>query len=514
MLAALMSAVASRETAAYQETQARRARFRIPAYPPRMTAPRRELVIATVVLVLVLAIEAAGLRSGRVGLILIGLILALSAAVLVLQTDVRRAAVAAALTCAFTLTWNGWFVGPLRPGDALILVTLVLLVIANPGDAFRAPPWWIKQLTIGIVVVAVLAVILPPDAQYLVQRTVLGATGQPTVDTKGSLVAANLGVAAKFVIAVAAAPLAFVGAALIDRRAARWLGIAFASGAALSGWAATADHFGTNVGHIITRLPNIGSRQVGFANQPNFLAAGVVLAVPFGFWLAASRNRREQFLGFVCLPGLLGGVYASGSRGGAVCAIAVLAVCIVLHPRTRPHAAVVAAVAAVLVVLAGGLFPSIGAEILKTTRLAGNSSTAGSDSVRAIVGAQGVRDFQHYPIRGIGLQASFDASQVYLQELASGGLVLFIAMQTYMLGAIATAWRYLRRNDMAVAILASLVATLGLDFFEADLTDRFYYVPAAILVAMVQTLRTDDAAAAQSSEVIASDHADAQPLYR
>jgi hypothetical protein len=456
-----------------------------------MTARRRELVIAIAVLVPLLAVEAVALRSGTAGLLGIGAVIALAAAFLLLGSDVRRAALVAALVCAFTLTWNGWFVGPLRPGDALILVTLILLLIANPGDAFHAPPWWIKQLAIVIVVVAVIAIVAPVNPIYLAQRIVLGAQGQPTVDTKGSFAAANLGVAAKFVIAVAATPLAFSGAALLDRRAARWLGVAFASGAALSGWAATADHFGANVGHLVTRLPNIGSRQVGFANQPNFLAAGVVLAIPFAFWLAASRNRREQLLGLVCLPGLLGGVYASGSRGGSVCAVVIIAVCIVLHPRTRPHAAAVAGVAAVLVVVAGGLIPEVGHVILKTTRLAGGSSTAGSDSVRAIVGAQGVDDFQHYPIRGIGLQASFDASEVYLQELASGGLILFVAMQTYMLGAIGTAWRYLRRHDMAMAILASLIATLGLNLFEADLTDRFYYVPAAILVAMVQTLRTD-----------------------
>lgn len=477
-------------------------------------ASRRPVLSAAAVLAVVLVVEFVGLKSGTLGLIIVGAVAGIALAVIVLRADLERAGLYAALACAFTLTWNGWFVGPIRPGDVLILVTLMLLAIARPGDAFRAPPWWIKQLTIGIVLVAALAVLLPPDAQYLVQRTVLGATGQPTVDTKGSLVAADLGVAAKFVIAVAATPLAFIGAALLDRRVARRLGIAFASGAALSGWAATADHFGANVGHIITRLPNIGSRQVGFANQPNFLAAGVVLAVPFGFWLAASRNRRERLLGFACLPGLLGGVYASGSRGGAACAIAVIAVCVVLHPRTRPHAAVLAAVAAVLVVVAGGLFPAIGTEILKTTRLAGNSSTAGSDSVRAIVGAQGVRDFQHYPIRGIGLQASFDASQVYLQELASGGLILFIAMQTYMFGAIATAWRYLKRYDMAMAVLASLIAALGLNLFEADLTDRFYYVPAAILVAMVHTLRTEDEAEGHSPEVTASDQPDASALYR
>jgi hypothetical protein len=181
-------------------------------------------------------------------------------------------------------------------------------------------------------------------------------------------------------------------------------------------------------------------------------------------------------------------VYASGSRGGAVCAVLVVGVCVVIHPKTRAHLPIITLAGGFLVGIAAGIVPSIGRAILKATRLAGDSNTSGSDTVRALVGHQGVLDFRHSPIHGIGLQASFDASQVYLQELASGGLILFLAMQIYMLGGLWTSWRYLRRYDMAMACFCSLVAILVLNIFEADLTDRFYYVPAAILVAMVHTL--------------------------
>jgi hypothetical protein len=440
-------------------------------------------------LVGVLAIEGYGLTSGTLGLVAIGAVLAIALSVIVLAGRARWAALGAALACAFTLTWNGWFVGPVRPGDVLILITLLLLAVAEPRRAFRMPPWWISQLALAIIVIALIAIYFPADTTYLLSRTVLDAQGRPTVDTHGPIWRAIVGVAFKFVVGVFATPVAFTGATVLDRRAARWLGIAFATGTALSGWAATADHFGGNVGHIITGLPNIGSRQVGFAWQPNFLAAGVVLAMPFAFWLLASAIRWERLIGLACLIGLVGGVYSSGSRGGAACTVVVLALCILIHPRTRPHAAAIVVAVGIVVVVAGGLIPSLGHEILKTTRLAGGVRTAGSDTVRAIVGAQGVRDFEHYPIAGIGLQASFDASEVYLQELASGGLILFLAMQTYMLGGIVAAWRYLKRYDMAFAVLISLVATLGLNLFEADLTDRFYYVPAAILAAMMHTLR-------------------------
>jgi O-Antigen ligase len=450
---------------------------------------------ASVVIVLfaMIVIEAVALRSQTLGIVLIGAVAGIALVIVLFRANISSIAVAAAYACAFTLTWNGWFLGPVRPGDLLILLTVLLILIADPNDGFRTPPWWVKQLPIAIILVALITIYVPPDPVYLANRLVLTAQGKPTVDTKSSLAAANLGVAFKFIVAVFATPMAFIGAARIDKRAARRLGVAFGAGAALSGWAATLDHFlHTNVGKIITKLPNIGSRQFGFANHPNFLAAGAVLGIPFAFWMLVSAKRNERLLGLVCLPGLLGGVYASGSRGGAVCAVAVVALCVVLHPRTRPHTPQIALAGAVATGIFAGVVPSIGKAILKVTRLSGGIATQGSDTVRGLVGAQGWRDWHHSPWHGIGLQASFDASQVYLQELASGGLILFIAMQIYMAGGIFTAWRYLKRDDMAVALLASLFAVLALNYFEADLTDRFYYVPIAILAAMVHVLDSED----------------------
>jgi hypothetical protein len=59
-----------------------------------------------------------------------------------------------------------------------------------------------------------------------------------------------------------------------------------------------------------------------------------------------------------------------------------------------------------------------------------------------------------------------------------------------MLGAIVTAARRANAEPLAGALLAALLITLVLNVFEADLTDRFYYVPAAILVALVHTADT------------------------
>lgn len=456
-----------------------------------MSERRRATVAIGAALIGLVVLETICLRAGTVGAVVLAVVMLGALAVIALRVvDARRFGIALALACASTLTWNGWFVGPFRPGDVLILLTLACVFVANPDGAFRLPPWWIKQLAIAIVAVAAITIFFPPDPSYLLSRIVLTATGKPTVDTTGTIAAANLGIAFKFVVAVFATPVAFIGAARIDRRAVRWLADAFATGAGLSGAVATTDHLGTDFGRLLTGIPDAGSRQIGFAYQPNFLAAGLCLAAPVAFWMVVTGSTRERALGWCALAGCVGGVYASGSRGGAVSVVLVLALSIVIQRRTRSYAPYLGLVVVFVGAAVVAFVPSLGHEILRTTRLVGGPATAGSDSVRSIVGAQGVRDFQHSVLHGIGLQVSFDASQVYLQELASGGLLLFAAMSVYLLGAIGTAARRMNVDPLAGALLAALLITLVLDLFEADLTDRFYYVPAAILAALVHTADT------------------------
>ncbi|MGH8961041.1 MAG: O-antigen ligase family protein [Jatrophihabitantaceae bacterium] len=450
----------------------------------------RSALSTAILLAIVLLLEAYGLRSGTTGIVLVAMVGAIALGVVCFRVDLRWAGVGAAVAAAFTLTWNGWYVGPLRPGDILVLVSLLCFLLADPNGAFRTPPWWVKQLAIVVVLIVAIQIYFPPDPVYLSQRIVLNATGQPTASTSGSLLSANLGVAFKFIVAVVATPMVFTAAALVERRAVRWLAAAFATGAGVSGLVALADHFGTDLGRIVTGIPNVGSRQLGFSDHPNFLAAGLTLAAPLAFWLLPSRSRFERLVGAAALLGCVGGVFASGSRGGAVCIVVVLAISVLLHERTRGYAPMIGLAAVLVVGIIIAFVPSVGATLLRVTRLGGGTATAGSDSVRAIVGAQGVRDFHHSPISGIGLQVSFDASQVYLQELASGGLILFSAVSVYMLGAIITAFRRMR-EPLVAALLAALLITLALNVFEADLTDRFYYVPAAILIARVLTARED-----------------------
>lgn len=450
-----------------------------------LKARRGGTTIAPVLLAMV-AIETFALRADTLGVVVIGVVAGVALVIVVSSADLGRVGVGSAYLCAFTISWNGWFVGPVRPGDVLILITLLCFAGSADATVFRSPPWWIKQLVFALVLGVVLIVLFPPDPQYLAQRVRLDAGGAVLPYQSGSISLDNIAIATKFIVAVAALPVGLTAAALVDRRAIRWLPIAFAVGTGLSGAAAFVDHTGiASVGKIITGLPNIADRQIGFATHPNFLAAGLVLAIPFACWMITSRVRWERGLGVLALASMLGGVYASGSRGGAVCAVGAVLLAFALLPRTRPHLPGILLGTATLAGIVAVLLPALGLAILRVTRLAGNPTTTGSDIVRSRVAHQGVTDFLDFPLHGIGLQASTDASQVYVQELAAGGLLLFTAMSVYMLGSGLAAWRLAPRNSLASAVLASIVATLALNIFEADLTDRFYYVPEAILVAIV-----------------------------
>jgi hypothetical protein len=449
----------------------------------------KEFVGIAIVLAIVLAVEVVGLRSGKIGVAIVGLVAVLAVSVIAFRVELRWAGVAAACGAAFTLTWNGWFVGPVRPGDVLVLVALLCFVVVDPNGAFRTPPWWVKQLVFFLILGVLIQVYFPPDLGYLATRTVYNAGGHTSFSKLDNLALVNMGVAAKFIVAVAAIPAAFIGATRVDPRALRWLVISFASGTALSGWVAGADHFGADIGATLTGLPNVSVRTIGFSDHPNFLAAGIVIAVPFAFWLLFTGVRRDRLIGLWSLPGMMLGVYASGSRGGAVCVLVALALCVVAHPRTRTYTLNFAIGGVFLVGAVAVAVPSLGATILRATRLTSSPITEGSDRVRALAGTQGVADFKHAPFAGIGLQASTQASQVYLQELASGGIILFLAVNIYVLGGIVDSIRLMPTTTLAAMVAASLVTTLVLNLVETDLTDRFYYVPGAILIALLDLRR-------------------------
>ena len=95
----------------------------------------------------VIVIEAFALKTGGgTAAVIIGAVAGIAAIGLVVGYDAHKAAMGAAILSCFTLTWNGWYVGPVRPGDLLVLLALILFIVAEPNRRLPMPPWWIKQL--------------------------------------------------------------------------------------------------------------------------------------------------------------------------------------------------------------------------------------------------------------------------------------------------------------------------------------------------------------------------------
>jgi hypothetical protein len=432
------------------------------------------------------AIEAFGLRNGTLGLIAIGGFAGLAVTLVVIRFNMVNLAVYTTYAAAFTLTWNGWFVGPARPADVLALMAILFFAFAHTGGHLPRLPKWIWQIVIVVIVVLALNLVFRVDPLYAANRVVLTQKGVATSLSAKPFVSTNFSIAFKFIVATALVPLAFAFAATYSRAMARRLIVLFAVGAAISGWVAILGLYGITTLNKLTGLIAPGApRQIGMAYQPNYLAAGVVLSVPIGVWLLVERDKWSRWLGLFITLGCVLGAYASGSRGGAVCVVGAVAVSIALIPNARKFAApsfFVAITAANAIIL---LLPSVGAKILKVTRLVGASNvTDSSNQARGIAAHQAWLDFVHSPIQGIGYQVSFDAQTVYLQELQAGGLLLLVGMLVYNFGAIVTAYRMIPVQPLAAALCASVIGSLALDIFEADITDRFYYVPIAAIVAL------------------------------
>jgi hypothetical protein len=435
-----------------------------------------------------LATEGLALVAGSRTAVLAAGVLAGISLLVVARASLAKLALGSAVLASFTLSWNGWLIGSVRPGDLLVLVALILFVLRGAGSAFPHLPRWLTQLGAVVVVIAVAHVLAPTDPRYLAARVVLAADGSPVLESQG-----NLTIAGKYLVAVVALPLVFAFTVRLHRNAARWLAVAFAAGVSVSGLVAFSDGQGlTTLGQSVTGNHNLLSREGGLSNHPNFLAAGCVVALPIVIWQLACTDRRMRDAGLVILPGVVLGMYASGSRGGAVCLVLGAVVTIALIPRFRRHLPSIALLAVMVVLVTVVLFPAFGADILRATRLSGSSDTAGSNAVRALVGAQGVRDLLYSPIDGVGFQVAAEAQNVYLQELAAGGLALFAAMLIFTLGGMRAAWLLRGRDSLSYALLASAIAGAALNFVGADLTDRFFYVPIAIVAALTSAHRFED----------------------
>jgi hypothetical protein len=398
------------------------------------------------------------------------------------NSGIVRVALALAYISSATIPWNGWKYG-LRPGDAFLLLALLVFFAADLGRVWPKLPPWVWQFGALIFLVTILHEVLPTDPFYLEHRLVISG---PTVIRGNVEIQGNLQVGLKFLVPVIGLPMMYRFALLHDPRALYRGAAAFVLGTAISAFVGFSDLLGvTHLSLSLTKRPALGGRAPGLTLHPNFLAMTCVLALPFVLWELRSPRLRSRVFALLLLLALVVGLYASGSRAGAGAGPAAALLSFVVMPRYRDILPTVALLTGGAAAVVFALNPSIGASLLHAVRLSGgDNSVSGSDSQRAIVHHQGYLDFLHSPIDGVGMQVAEEAHNVYLQALAAGGILLFVGYVIFLLSGILTSLNRMKIEPLAYPLFVSAVAGGVFVFVQAALTDRLAYVPLGLIAAM------------------------------
>jgi O-Antigen ligase len=430
-----------------------------------------------------LALLALAMKSGGIALVATAALLGLLAVAVIAGIDVIHASLI--LTCGFVFTcsWTGFFLfGHQRPRALFLLLALLLAIAAQMNGRFPRVPWWYTALVATVLLDLVVKLMLPTSQQYLDGRYLesnAGIWGPQVLNTHIS----DFGTGLRFLFTLIGAALTISICSLHFKRAPLWIALSYAAGASLSGLIAFADQYlHTGIAPAITGIGFRGDRATGFADHPVLMAAGNVYAVAIAVWFTTTTNLRYRLAGFVLLPGLVFGTYASRSRGGEISMALAIGLCVLILPQYRRHLHTAAVAVGGLIAAMFVLFPGSGHALLVAMRLAGNSGP--SDSGRIAVIKQGWHDFIHSPIDGIGLHVMAEAHNVTVQTLASGGLILFFGFMCLQIGSIVASYRLIPFHPMAAPLFATVITGVAFGNLENTLTEPLVYVPVALIVAL------------------------------
>ena len=399
------------------------------------------------------------------------------------NSAIIRVALCLTYAAAATTAWNGWKQGGFRIGDMFIGLAVGTFLIADLGRTLPKLPAWVWQFGAIIILITAAHELVPTDPQYLANRLVINGA----LPIRGGLeLETNSTVGIKFLVPVLFMPLMFAFARAHDPKALLRAAYAFAVGTSISAAVGMSDLLGvTHLSQSITHLPAVGGRAPGLTLHPNFLAMTCVLALPVMLWQLVSDNIRTRVIALLFVVALLLGLYASGSRIGAAVGPGAALLSFAVMPRYRRYLpSLVLAVGGIVAALFV-LDPHIGHSLLQAVRLGGNTGSAsGSDAQRSIIFTQGVDDFKHSPIDGVGMQVAEEAHNVYLQALAAGGVFLLAGYLIFILAGVRTVIRAMKWEPLAYPLFVSTVAGAIFAVVQAALTDRVAYVPLALIATL------------------------------
>lgn len=380
------------------------------------------------------------------------------------------------MAAAFTATWTAVAVRGIKPTD-LLVAGAVVLVVPMLLTVRGLPPWWVLGPAAGICGVALLQQLLPTSSTYLAARITLDAIGNPVpAPATGAL-----GVVVRWLFALVALSAAARGA--YGARPDRLEGFAWAwvVGAGVSAAVALSDAIGlTEVSVLLNGPLLLNGRQLGLTTQPNHLGVASAMAVPVALVLA----RRRPTAGGAVTAVLVAGVLLSGSRGAQGATALVLLACALASPAIRRRIGTCLYLGAIGLWVLGVLQVTGRLAVGHLLRFDSDVATVAGDGVRVRLLAQGWADVREDPVLGVGLRVLLEAHNGYLQLLAAGGVLLLLLILTMWGGALAHGLRVAREGrPLAWACCASLVMWMLMASVENQLTDRYLYLPVAILAA-------------------------------
>jgi O-antigen ligase len=292
---------------------------------------------------------------------------------------------------------------------------------------------------------------------------------------------------AYWLVALLLVPIAIMTFTALNSRTPRIVVISYTSGVCVSSAVAISDLAGlTNISASLG-LVAAGGRQFGLTNHPNTLGLTCAITIPFAVYFLHTAPRK--WLARVAIVVLLGGALASGSRGAQVAAPLAAVATVMFLPNRR------ISMRQLGIIVGAGLLAGIAiGSVVAPDRLtelvrfgSGDIQGAGkSDAVRSIVLNQAIDDFLRFPLFGLGLRHLVEAHNIYVQLLASGGLILLLSMLCYWGGAVSDARSlYKSGESIALPLMVSISTWLVLGVVENQITDRYLYYGIGCVAALV-----------------------------
>lgn len=386
-----------------------------------------------------------------------------------------RLAIGALGVSMFAMTWNG-----VRLGGSFAISDLFLLMAtgcATPSIVLRRDRWR---------VLLPFWVIIPALAFTLVGLVALLAFGDLPASLVGLVRLVVAMVLVPFTVGVIGGHLRCV-VLLVDL----WILSAIVNAAvAISDFT-----IHTTIGERITHIASAG-RSTGLTTHSNHLAVVMVLTIPLVVGrLATAKTKTKQLIYTGALCATLMAIMSSGSRGGIGGAALAIGITPFLMPRELRGVTLkwLAFAGAIALIVGGIAFRDTA--LVALDRLTGSGATTvqdvgESDRERAGLRTEAIEQFFHNPVVGTGLAHSRDAHNIYLQLLASTGLVGFCAFVAYLVGYFRLSRRIERFKGLpleirAIAAMAGASAiTWGLlGMVENQIADRYLYVQCGFVIA-------------------------------